>query len=366
MTLMQFIILVFAGIVIASTLTDFIRLDDWWLRLFDFPRQQITILGLVTVIGYVVSFELYHYGHWIVLFLLILSLIHQFRRIYPFTFLAPKQVVDCREPDSEYQISLLVSNVLMGNRQAQALIRLVRRKSPDILLLLEPDAWWDNRLRELEADYPYRVKQPLENLYGMNLYSRLKLIEPQVKYLVEEDIPSIHTRVRLRSQQSIRLYCLHPTPPTPPQKDSSAERDAELLLVGRETADLDEPTIVAGDLNDVAWSQTTALFQNISGLLDPRKGRGFYSTFHAKYPFMRWPLDHVFHSHDFTLVDIRRLPSIGSDHFPIHVVLRLNTKAQAWQEEPEPETDDLEWAREKIEKAEERKTDRLAHPGLKT
>jgi hypothetical protein len=80
---------------------------------------------------------------------------------------------------------------------------------------------------------------------------------------------------------------------------------------------------VAGDLNDVAWSATTRLFRQLSGLLDLRTGRGLYNTFNANHWYARWPLDHFFVSSHFKVIDIQRMPPVGSDHFPLLINLAV-------------------------------------------
>ena len=216
-------------------------------------------------------------------------------------------------------------------------------------MTLESDAHWEQALSVLEDDYPYRVAVPLDNLYGMHLYSRLALEDIEVKFILSDEIPSIHATVILRSGQPVQLYCLHPKPPSPTEAKDSTLRDAELLIVGDQIKDLDESCIVMGDLNDVAWSRTTRLFQRISGLLDPRVGRHFVNTFHADYPLLRWSLDHVFHSTDFALVQMQRLPHIGSDHFPVYVVLQTGRVFEQVQEELEQTEADEQEAQEAIE-----------------
>ena len=92
-------------------------------------------------------------------------------------------------------------------------------------------------------------------------------------------------------------------------------------MVGREIRERSEPAVVAGDLNDVAWSHVTRLFRRVSDTLDPRIGRRLYASFNARRPLLRWPLDHIFFTEDFRLLRLERMGFIGSDHFPILVEL---------------------------------------------
>lgn len=129
-------------------------------------------------------------------------------------------------------------------------------------------------------------------------------------------------------------------------------------MVGREIAAGTLPVIVAGDLNDVAWSHTSRLFRRLSGLIDPRVGRGFFNTFHAEKPRLRWPLDHVFYSDDFLLQALRRLPAFGSDHFPILIEIAYMPRAAADQDAVEAIAADHRKARSILAQA----RDRVAGP----
>ena len=336
---------------IAVTVLSRVRGAHWWVRLADFPRLQFAVLLAFVGVAFIPFFDAGNLFDSLFAAGLLGSLAYQCRRIYPYTRLAPRSVRDASPGRSGRSIRLLISNVLMENRRADDLIARVREHDPDLVLAVETDAWWEQRLRVLDDAYPHRVKQPQENYYGMIFLSKLELAAAEIRFLVEEDIPSLRAEVRLRSGDVIEFHGIHPRPPVPQQ--DTEQRDAELLIVGGQVRGAPLPTIVAGDLNDVAWSHTTRLFMRISGLLDPRCGRGMFSTFHARYPIFRWPLDHVFHDHRFTLVRLERLPAIGSDHFPVLAELAYEPAAAPRQEEPEPDGDDLDEARERVEDARE-------------
>lgn len=353
---MKKISLLLAAFVTTASLIPFSQGEAWWIRVLDFPRAQILTLGLLAL-GLCLFF--WGFRTWCGIALLtatVSAIVIQSAYIFPYTPLAPKEVLGATEHMPESTISLLVANVLMSNRRTDRLLRMIAERRPDVVLLLEPDTWWEEKLRVLEKEgYRFTIKEPRDNRYGMLLYSRLPLLDPEVKHLLRDDIPSMHTRIRLPSGRLIWFHGLHPEPPSPTQASSSLPRDAELLIVGRKVKDSELPSIVAGDLNDVAWSYTTKLFQEISSLLDPRKGRGMFNTFNAQILFMRWPLDHVFHSEQFLLEEMQRLPAFGSDHFPVYVRLLLKPDAAMLQKSPNAEAEDVETAEEKIDKAREKR-----------
>ena len=336
------------GFVVLFTVLPLIPRPGWWSRIGDFPRVQLVFLATVLLVVQIPLFADLPI-HWLLHFVLIACIAYQLTWIVPYTPIFPHEVLPAlRPPDEARCISVLSANVLMSNRNVAALHSLIEACDPDIVLLLETNQWWQDRVQDLRKTHPHGLDCPLDNRYGMHLYSRLKLVDPCIDYLVEDDVPSMHTDVELESGHHVRLRCLHPAPPSPTENATSRERDAELLVVARSIAEDNRSVIATGDFNDVAWSKTTRLFRKISRLLDPRIGRGMFTTFHASIPLLRFPLDHVFHSRDFTLVSLRVMPKFGSDHLPIYYKLQHEPRAAKFQHAPKADDDDHERARKKV------------------
>ncbi len=323
----------------------------WWIRIFDFPRFQIAVLTLMALIlvFFYVDFKWKYKVP--LLFILIISLVYQIQFVAVYTPLFPTQAKDSNKPKKENSFLLLVSNVRMENEDKARFLILVKKYNPDILLINEPDQIWAESIEKLDEDYPYSVSYPLDNTYGMMLLSKLLLTDSSVNFLVKDDIPSIFTRINLPSGSKIDFYGVHPEPPMP--GTDTYERDTELLIIGKKIRESKNPTIVAGDLNDVGWSVTSKLFRKYSGLVDPREGRGLFNTYNVFIPLLRYPLDHIFYSGEIGLITLKKLEDIGSDHFPILIGLNY-----------EPDNDNTEDL-EKTNKTEEAEVEEKIEDGKK-
>jgi endonuclease/exonuclease/phosphatase (EEP) superfamily protein YafD len=312
----RLIILSLGFILIFLSFLPLIKSDKWFIRIFDYPRSQKFWINLLLIMGFLAFMQIQGTVDQLYVLVGIINQVYLFFLILPYTRLSKIQMKKNAGSSGE-RLKLFVANVFQGNKDIAKFLSLIEKEEPDMILLVETDYWWEKKTRSLSENYPYEISIPLENTYGMMFFSKVKIADYEIRYLSDEDIPSIKADLISSGGQRFRLYGLHPKPPVPNEALESTERDAEILKVGKEAKLCSLPVIVAGDLNDVAWSYTTRLFLKVSELLDPRIGRGFYSTFHAKSRFMRWPLDHIFCSSHFYLINLRRMPDIGSDHFPM-------------------------------------------------
>ena len=346
----------FGYFAILLTILPFVALDYWWIRIFDYPHAQLTVLTLVAFLIYFFRFDLRSWRDYIFALILAGCFIFQMIKIYPFTPFADFEVLKNEKTIPENTIGILAANVLQKNKKTEELLDVILTFDPDLIVLTETNERWRNEVSpRLKARYPYSVEVPLENTYGMLLYSKYELLDPEVKFLVDDSIPSIHGKLRLPSGELVEIHSIHPTPPMPQHNPSSTDRDAEMMMVATMARESELPVIVTGDFNDVAWSRTTTLFKSVGELLDPRVGRGFYNTFSADSWIMRWPLDHLFISEEFRSMELERGRDLGSDHFPLYSKLSLEVENAA-EQKPEPASpEEIERAREQIRKAAEKK-----------
>ena len=155
------------AMLILSTLAPVSGSQKWWIRVWDFPRLQIAAALALVLVAFSLSHDLSNHFELFFLAALAGCLIYQAFTILPYTpFMAA--TVRSRRSHGATCVRLLIGNVLMDNRRADDFIATVRENDPDLVIAVETDDWLDEKLLPLGADYPFMVRQPLNNTYGMH------------------------------------------------------------------------------------------------------------------------------------------------------------------------------------------------------
>ncbi|MBB4078790.1 endonuclease/exonuclease/phosphatase (EEP) superfamily protein YafD [Lewinella aquimaris] len=290
----------------------------WYSKILDFPRVQYLIGSLVCLGLFSLLNQRWKLPAIALALGLLASIGIQSAFILPY-YLGDRPVAEANA-GGEASVGIMIANVLISNRSSEPFLEMVRARDPDMLLVMEVNDWWMEQLAPLDRDYAHVIEFPTDNAYGMALYSKFPLDESQIKFFNHDDVPSIHAGVALPSGRKFRFHGMHPVAPVPSKEypDNRGEKEVALGKVAAMVAQDSLPAIVAGDLNDVSWSNTARLFEQESKLNNVRLGRGLYNSFDATSPFLRWPLDHYFVHGDFSLLKLERLPKFGSDHFPMY------------------------------------------------
>lgn len=307
---------------VITTLLPFIRSDYWIFRVLEYLRLQKLFVGIVFLITIIATRSMLDEWFWWLIVPLGVCIIYLCTEVFPYTFLGTKEMHRVKKIIPGAGLKIFTANVLTDNREYGRTLQQIRDQDPDVIFLVETDEEWEAATIVLQKDYPYTLKKPLDNTYGLIFYCRLEVTESTINFLVEDDVPSIELTLLLENGIPVKIYGLHPRPPVPYESMHSTAKDKELMKVALAIENYTGPCVVIGDLNDVAWSRITKLFRKISGLLDPRLGRGFYSTFSAKQKWLRFPLDYIFCSAHFLFQSMKKLPYNGSDHFPMFIHLQ--------------------------------------------
>lgn len=306
-------------LLIVITVLATLDLVVWWVKVFNAIRIHLAVLMGLTIITGFIFFGL---SNTIVNFLmaaLAAGAVFNFIKIREFTPLHP---VEIETAGSNSGIQFLAANVRKRNKDYKKFVNLIEKAKPDVFLITEPDQDWIDGIKSLEKAYPHTVLQPQDNTYGLALYSRLPMQDKKISFLVKDNVPSFQVKFQLPNDTIIQYIGLHPKPPAPWTK--AKYKDLELIVAAEISNYTRYPTIVSGDLNDVGWSRATRQFKSISGMLDPRIGRGLFNTYNALIPLFRVPIDHFFISKHFKLVKMVRLEKFGSDHFPVLIEVSLD------------------------------------------
>lgn len=319
---MDLALIIFSVLLIILSVLPFINNQHWVFRVPEFMKIQLLILqGLSLVLNSVfVEKDLLF---WLINGVQIALVVYHFYVLIRYTkFYRRKNAA--RNENGAQVIKVISANIFQFNKKYGKFHDLIRRHKPDIFITLESNKDWEEANRTLEKDYPHTQKMTLENTYGMHLYSKIPFDRAQFHFFVADDVPSVEAHFTTTEGQKFVLFGVHPPPPSPTEERTSKERDGDLLALAKKIKEKNPASLVIGDFNTVAWSDTSILFRKTSELLDARVGRGILATFHAKYWFFRVPLDLLFHSPEIMIEKLQTLEYIGSDHFPIYCEFYLN------------------------------------------
>lgn len=344
------VILALLSTVVAASLLPLVETNVWWIRFLDFPRLQFMVALVVLLLLFLAVRGRSGWVGWTAIIGTAAALGYHIHKLYPYTDLAEQTVLtdaSCAEGQS---IRIMSANVKRRNESADIFLDQVARVDPDVLLVMETDAWWDERLSVLADAFPNRIQSIPEDhaFYGMHLLSKLELISPEFRFLFDAYTPTAFTQLRLRGGDVIDFSGLHPRPPLPWSQPTTL-RDAHILSAALDARASSNATILAGDFNAVPWERVTHRAIRIGGLLDPRVGRGLHPTYDTKSWVISWPLDHILFQPQFTVQNFETLPEFGSDHRA--VVATLCHHPTAARNAPSLNPDDLAEAEASIEAA---------------
>lgn len=217
----------------------------------------------------------------------------------------------------------MLLNLNAANREFDRVLDLIRQEDPDLVALLEVDHSWAQALAPLRKRYKGWSERARPDNFGILFMTRLPVEELTIFKLGGGQAC---VEAKLRTEQGpLTVLAAHPVPPS--SAHWAAQRNRQLAAMAQKLAATPGARMLLGDLNLSPWSPYFSDLLETSGLRDSRAGFGLQTTWPTQLFLLRLPIDHCLVSPELAVIDHRVGPEVGSDHFPLIVDLRFQTKA---------------------------------------
>lgn len=245
------------------------------------------------------------------------SLIFNLKRIGTYCLSSFKSFFRSNFPSTKNGLKVYSANLHMNNKKFSLLKESLNKHNPDFLFLSEFGSDWNNHSSFLKNMFKYKVKMPRDDFFGLAAYSKFPITAQKTIYLNDDAAPGFSIDVKV-NETLINFICFHPKPPRP-KNGGTKLRDEQLERLATIFNNSTKPIILMGDFNDVPWSYSMRKFLSSAKIKDPRKKFGLINTIPSIFPLnlFGFPIDHIFTSNHFEIIDFDSLEGIGSDHRPV-------------------------------------------------
>ncbi len=221
-------------------------------------------------------------------------------------------------------VRFLYANVWFRNTNHRAVIDLIRQENPDVIIGQEITPAWMEALRPLKADYPYGMDLPIETPQGIAVLSRIPLSMIENVKIRSYNGPTIHAALDLDGSR-VDLVTAHLAAPM--SRRHVEARNEQMREMASYLTRLGSPKILIGDLNCSMWSAGYAPIEEVTGMVNARKGFGILISWPTMWYFPGAPIDHCLVSSEIGVKNVRVGPHIGSDHYPMIFDLEIPISA---------------------------------------
>jgi endonuclease/exonuclease/phosphatase (EEP) superfamily protein YafD len=214
------------------------------------------------------------------------------------------------------RVKALWWNVQSANQNRTESVDWIIEMSPDLIALGEITPEWEESLSRLKESYPFDHIESRQGNFGIALFSRLPLFNPEILYRNNNDsgVPTLQVELNIEGKL-VTVMATHPLPPV--GSAATSERNSHLQWLSRRIQGIEGATILFGDLNATPWNHAFKSFIETSRLQN--LPTGIFTTWPSSFAPLRIPLDYCLVSKGISVRSKELGPSLGSDHLPVMV-----------------------------------------------